>query len=75
MLRGKSEMKDKAQGEASDSLAADTHEKEVEFSDRPKRPEGSEENSSDLDGDKQEATQEQPRPLRLSVRVTVLPTR
>jgi len=37
------------QGEASDS-STDTQEKIVEFSERPKRPEGPEENSSDLDG-------------------------
>jgi len=34
-------------------------------------PEGSEENSSDLDGDEQKATQEQSRHLRRSVRVKV----
>ena len=53
----------------------DTQEKRVEFSESPKRPEGSEKDSSDSDGDKQEATQEQPRQLRRSVRVTVPPTR
>jgi len=42
MLREKSETEDKAQGGASDS-STDTQEKEVEFSDSPKRPEGSEE--------------------------------
>ena len=46
VLQEKSEMKDKAQGGASDS-SADTQEKEVEFSKSPKRPEGSEEDSSD----------------------------
>ena len=63
MLREKSETEDKAQDEASDSLV-NTQEKEVEFSEKPKRPEGSEEESSDLDRDHQEATQEQPKPLR-----------
>jgi len=38
-------------------------------------PDGSEENSSDSDGEEQEATQEQPRPLRWSVRVKVPPIR
>jgi len=75
MLREKSEVEDKAQGGASDSSTADTQEKGVEFSNIPKRPEGSEENSSDSDGDKQKATQEQLRPFRWLVRVTVLPTR
>jgi len=60
MLREKSEMEDKLQGGALDS-SADTQEKEVEFSQSPKRPEGSEEDSSDLDEDNLEATQEQPR--------------
>jgi len=49
--------------------------KKVEFSERPKRPERSEEDSSDPDGDNQEATQEQPRPLRRPVRITATPTR
>jgi len=40
-----------------------------------KRPEGSEEDSSDSDRDEHEATQEQPRSLKRSVRVTVPPTR
>jgi len=75
MLREKSEMEDKAQGGASDSSAADTQEKRIEFSDSPKRPEGSEDDSSDSDGDKQEATQEQPRLLKWPVRVTVPPIR
>ena len=74
MLREKSETEDKAQGAASDS-SADTQEKEVEFSESPKRSEGSEEYSSDLNRDEQEATQEQPRPLRQSVRITVPPIR
>jgi len=73
MLREKSEKEDKAQGGISDSSAANTQEKGVEFSDNSKRPEGSEEDSSDSDGDKQEAIQEQPRPLRRLVRVTVPP--
>ena len=63
-------MEDKVQGGASNSLV-DTQEKEVKFSESPKRSEGSEEDSSDSNGDEQEATQEQPRPLRWSVRVTV----
>ena len=74
MLREKSEMVDKVQGGASDS-SADTQEKEVEFSESPKRPEGSEEDSSNSDGDDQEATQEKSRPLRRSVRIKVPPTR
>jgi len=60
----KSETKDKAQGGDSDSSTADTQKKGVEFSDSPKRPEGSEDDSSDSYGDKHEATQEQPTPLR-----------
>jgi len=52
ILREKSETEDKAQSEALDSSAVDTEEKRVEFSDSPKRPKGSEEDSSDLDGDK-----------------------
>jgi len=43
-------MEDKIQGGASDS-SADTQEKKIEFSESPKRPEGSEEDSSDSDGD------------------------
>ena len=54
-LREKSETEDKPQDGASDG-STDTQEKEVEFSESPKRPKGSEENSSDSDGDKQEAT-------------------
>ena len=75
MLQEKSETEDKAQGGTTDSSAAHTQEKEVEFSESPKRPEGSEEDSSDPNEDNQEATQEQPRPLRRSVKVTVPPTR
>ena len=74
ILREKSETEDKAQGEASDSSAVDTQKKRVGFSNNPKRPKVSEEDSSDSDGDKKEATQEQFRPLRRSVRVTVPPT-
>jgi len=48
---------------------ADTQEKEVEFSESSKKPQEREEDSSDLDGDEHEATQEQPRPLRRSIRV------
>ena len=70
-----SETEYKAQGGASDSSKADTQEKGVKFSDSPKRPEGSEDDSSDSDGEKQEATQEQLRPLRRLVRVPVPPTR
>ena len=54
---------DKAQGGASDS-SADTQVKKIEFSEIPKKPERSEEDSSDSDGAEHEATQEQPRPLR-----------
>ena len=50
MLQEKSEMEDKAQDGASDN-SADTQEIEVEFSESPKRPEGSEENPSDSDRD------------------------
>ena len=67
-------MKDKAQGRVSDS-SADTQEKEVEFSESLRRPEESEEDSSGLDRDNQDAIQEQPGTLRRSVRVTVPPTR
>jgi len=74
ILREKSDTEDRAQSGALDS-SVDTHEKEVEFSKIPKWPEGSKEDSSDPDGDKQEATQEQSRPLRWSVRVTVPPIR
>ena len=63
ILWEKLETKDKAQDGASDS-SADTQKKEVEFSESPKMPEGSEKDSSDLDGDNQKATQEKPRPLR-----------
>ena len=75
MLREKPETEDKAQGGASDSSITDTQEKGVEFSNSPKRFERSEKNSSNSDGDKQKATQEQPRPLRRSVRFAVPPTR
>ena len=44
ILREKSETEDKTQGGASDS-STDTQEKEVELSESPKRPEGSEEDS------------------------------
>jgi len=44
MLQEKSETEDKAQGEASNS-SADTNEKKVKFSESPKRPEESEEDS------------------------------
>jgi len=74
MLREKSETEDKAQGGASDS-SADTQEKGVEFSYSPKRPEESKDDSSYSNEDEQEATQEQPRPLRWSVRVMMPPTR
>ena len=50
MLQDKSKTEDKAQGGASDSLV-DTQEKEVEFSKSPKKPKGSEEDSSYFDGD------------------------
>ena len=55
MLQEKSETEDKAQGGASDS-STNTQEKKVEFSDSPKRPEGSEENASYSDEDEHEAT-------------------
>ena len=50
---------------------ADTQEKRVEFSESTKRLDVIEEDSSDLDGDEQKATKEQPRPLRRSVKVTM----
>ena len=40
-----------------------------------KKPDGSDEDSLDSDGDKHEATQKQPRPLGWLVRVTVSPIR
>ena len=55
MLQEKSETKDKAQGGASDS-SADTQKKGVEFSESPKRPDGSDEDSLDSDRDEHEAT-------------------
>ena len=73
-MQKKSETKDKAQGEASDSLI-DTQKKRVKFSENSKRPQGSEEGSLDSDGDEQKATQEQPKPLRQSVKVMMPPTR
>jgi len=72
MLQDKSETEDRTQGGASDS-SADTQKKRVEFSDSPKRPDGSEEDFLDLDGDEHESTQEQPRSLRQSIRVTAPP--
>jgi len=56
-LQEKSEMENKAQGGAPDS-STDTQEKGVKFSKNPKRHDELEENSSDSDGDEQEATQE-----------------
>ena len=73
-LHEKSETEDKAQRRAPNS-SADTQKKIVKFSKRDKRPDRSDEDSSDSDGDEHEATQEQPRPLRRSVRVTMPPTR
>ena len=74
MLQEKSKTEDKAQGETPES-STDTQEKRVKFSENFKRLDGSEEDSSDSDGDEHEATQEQSRPLRQSVRVMVPPTR
>jgi len=74
MLQEKSETVDIAQVGTSNS-SIDTQKKRVEFLDNSKRHDGSEEDSSDSDGDEKETTQEQPRPLRLSVRVTVPPIR
>jgi len=67
-------MEDTGQGWAPDS-SADSHVKGVEFSDGPKRPDGSDKDSSDLNVDEPEATQEQSRPLKRSDRVSVPPTR
>ena len=53
MLQEKLEIEDKTQCGASDSSTADTQEKGVKFSESPKRPEGSEEDSSNSDGEKQ----------------------
>ena len=72
MLQEKSGTEDKSQGGASNS-STDTQ-KKIEFSESPKRPGVSDENLY-LDGDKQEATQEQPKPLRRSVGISVPPTR
>jgi len=55
MLQEKLETEDKAQDGVSDSLA-DTQEKKIELSESPKRPEGSEEDSSDSDEDDQKTT-------------------
>ena len=55
MLQEKSEMKDKVQGRSSNS-SAETQKKKIEFSEIPKKPEGLEEDSSNSDGDEQEAT-------------------
>ena len=65
MLHEKSKIEYKAQSGAPNSLA-DTQEKEVELSENPKRPDGSEDNSSDSDGDERRLLKSQPRPLRLS---------
>ena len=51
MLQEKSTTEDKTQDGASDN-SVDTQEKRVKFSDSHKRLKGSEENSSDSDGDK-----------------------
>ena len=67
-------MEDKAQGGAPDS-AADSQAKEIEFSDSSKKPDGSDEDPSESDGDEHEATQQQPRSLRQSDRVLVPPLR
>jgi len=56
MLLEKSETENKTQGEASDR-SVNTQKKGVKFSESLKRPEGSEENSSNPDGGNQEATQ------------------
>ena len=70
VLQEKSKTEDKTQGGASDS-SADTQEKKVEFSERPKRSEGSEE----IRFRWRQTGQEQLRPLRRLVRVTVPLTR
>jgi len=63
ILQEKSETKDKAQGGTPDN-SADSQAKEFEFLDAPKKPDRSDEDSSDSDRDKQEATQQQSRQLR-----------
>jgi len=73
LMLQESQRQDIAQGRASESLI-DFQSKEFEFSDDPNKPVGSDENSSDLDGDIQESTQEQhvqPRSLRRLDRVSV----
>ena len=52
-----SKTEDKALDGVSDS-SADSQSKKFEFSDDPNKPVGSNEDSSDSDGDMQEATQE-----------------
>jgi len=56
MLQEKTKMEDKAQGGTSDS-SANSQSKEFEFSNDPSKLVGSDENSSDSDGDMHEATQ------------------
>ena len=58
VLQERSETEVETQDGAPDS-SIDTQVKRVEFSDSPKRLYGLNENSSDLDEDKQKATQEQ----------------
>jgi len=77
MLQEKSKTEDKAQGGSTNNLV-DSLSKEFEFLDDPNKPVGSNEDSSNSDGDKQEATQEQhvqPRLLRRFDRVSKLPIR
>ena len=67
-------MKDKAQGRDPD-ISTDTQVKGVELSDDLNRPDGSDKNFSDSNGDEQEATEEQLRPLRRLIKLLVLPIR
>jgi len=71
MLQEKSE--DKAQGRAPDS-STESQAKKVEFSNDPKKPDGLDEDS-DSDRDEHGATQQQPKLLRQSNRVSVSLTR
>jgi len=55
MLQEISEIEDKAKGEALNN-STDYQAKEVELSDDPKKPDGSDEDPSESDGDEHEVT-------------------
>ena len=63
ILREKSKTEDKDKEELQTS-STDSQEKGVEFSDSPKKPDGSNEDFSYSNRDEQEAIQKQSRPLR-----------